>query len=73
MEPDPNPGPDPGHEHFFKIYWIFFYKAKLSNYLSSFFPLTFLLKLDEPFTVQEIFIIYIFGTVHIWVFIADFG
>ena len=55
MEPDPNPGPDPGHEHFFKIYWIFFYKAKLSNYLSSFFRLTFMLKLDEPFTVQEIF------------------
>jgi len=26
-----------------------------------------MLKLDEPFTVQEIFIIYIFSTVQIWV------
>ena len=52
---------------------FFLNKAKLSNYLSSFFSLTFMLKFDEPFTVQEIFIIYIFSTVQIWVFIADFG
>ena len=55
MEPDPNPGPDPGHEQFFKIYWIFFTKQNCQITFHLFFPLTFLLKLDEPFTVQEIF------------------
>ena len=41
----------PGHEHFFKIYWIFFHKAELSTYFSSFF----MLKLDKPFRDEEIF------------------
>ena len=46
--------PDPGN--FQKIYWIFC------------FCLIFMLKLDEPFRNQEIFIISLSSIVEIWVF-----
>ena len=42
--------PDPGHEHFLKIYWFFF----LSRIVYIIF-LLFMLKLDEPFRDQEFF------------------
>ena len=55
IDPDPDPG------HFFKIYWILFNK---------FFSLNFILKLDEPFRNEEIFIISLsfFSQVQIWGF-----
>ena len=58
--------PDPGHEYFFKIYWICFNNAELSN-IFLLVSLIFMLKLDEPFRVWEIFIISLFSTVQIWV------
>ena len=48
---------DPGH--FFKICY-FFNKAEFSNF-GLFFSLIFMLKLDEPFSYQEIFIIFLFS------------
>ena len=33
---------DPGHEHFYKIYWIFFHKAELVVNLFFFFSFFFL-------------------------------
>ena len=64
MYPDLNSDPDPGYFH--KIYWIFFNKAECSNFLSYFFSHIFLLKLDEPFRNQEIFLISLFSIVQIW-------
>ena len=55
-----NQDPDPGH--FFKIYGIYFNKAEFSKKLS----IIFMLKLDEPFRNQEIFIISLFSIVQIW-------
>ena len=52
--------PDPGHDYFFKIYGMFSNKAEFSNYFSSFSALCFMLKLNEPFKDQEIFIISLF-------------
>ena len=49
---------DPGH--FFKICEFFFNKAEFSN-LDLFFSLIFMLKLDKPFSDQEIFIISLFS------------
>ena len=49
--------PDPGH--FFKIYWIFLTKNNF-QLLVLFFSLIFILKLDEPFRNEEIFIISFF-------------
>ena len=49
MDPDLNPDPDPGYFH--KIYWIFFFnKAECSIFLSYFFRIFFLLKLN---TIQK--------------------
>ena len=45
--------PDPGHEHFLKIYWFFF----LSRIVYIIF-LLFMLKLDEPFRDQEFFLVF---------------
>ena len=42
---DPNPYPDLGQEHFFKIYWI----TRRIFLLFSFFLLIFMFKLDETF------------------------
>ena len=53
--------PDPGHELFFKIYWIF---LTTQNGLII-FTLIFMLKLKEQFRDQEIFIISLFSIVHI--------
>ena len=69
MDPDPNP--DPGY--FFKLYSIFITKQNF-----EIFCLIFMLKLDEPFRNQEIFIISLFSIVQIWVvkvnfFFAVFG
>ena len=54
-----DPDPDPGY--FFKIY-----KFVL------FFSLIFMLKLDEPFRNQEIFIISLFLIVQTWVWRVKF-
>ena len=50
---------DPDPSHFFKIYWIFLTK-KCSNFLLNIFSLIFILKLNEPFRHEEIFIISLF-------------
>ena len=50
--------PDPGHELFFKIYWIF---LTTQNGLII-FTLIFMLKLKEQFRDQEIFIISFFNS-----------
>ena len=71
---DLDPDPDPGY--FFKIYWIFFNKAKF-----SIFCLIFMLKLNEPFWNKEIFIIFLFfnssdlgfESVLFFIFFAVFG
>ena len=57
MDPDPDPC------YFFKIYWGFLTKI----FFVLFFSLIFMLKLDEPFRKQEIFIISLFSIVQIWV------
>ena len=46
--------PDPGHEHLFKIYWIFLTKQN-RQIIFLLFSLIFMLKLDEPFRDQEFF------------------
>ena len=48
-----------GHQHFWKVYWIFLIKAKLSNYLSSFFRL-FLCYLMNHSEIRKFFIISLF-------------
>ena len=52
MDPDPDPG-------------CYFRKANCSNFCLI-VSLIFKLKLDEPFRIQEIFIIFLFSIVQIW-------
>ena len=61
MDPDSDPG------HFFKIYWIFLTTKKF-KFSVLFFSLILILKLDEPFRNEEIFIISLFWKVQIWGF-----
>jgi len=56
--------PDPGH--FFKIYLIFLTKNNFQIFFLFSF-LIFILKLDEPFRNEEIFIIPLFSKVQILV------
>ena len=55
---------DPDPSHFFKIYWIFlllnFFNKKMFKFLLNIFSLIFILKLNEPFRHEEIFIISLF-------------
>ena len=51
-------GPDPGH--FFKIHWIFLTKDNFQIFVLL-FSLIFILKLDEPFKNEEIFIFSLFS------------
>ena len=50
MDPDPDPG------HFIKIYWT----KNNFQIFCLFFSLIFILKLDEPFRNEEIFLIFLF-------------
>ena len=65
MDPDLDPG------YFFKIYWIFLTKQNFKIFVLV-FSLIFMLKLDEPFRNQEIFIISLFLIVQIWVLRVNF-
>ena len=58
---DPNPDSDPDPGYFFKIYWI--YKKKILNFFLIFL-LIFMLKIDEAFRNQEIFMISLISIVH---------
>ena len=54
-----DPDLDPGHNHFFQIYWICYAKQNRKN-IFLLFTLIFILKLDEPMRDQQIFIIFPF-------------
>ena len=63
--------PDPDHEFFFYIYWIF-KQVRIFKLLFFLFSLICMLKLNEPFRDQEISIISFFSTVQIWGFRVNF-
>ena len=55
---DPHWKPDPGH--FFKIYFFFFKQKIIFQIFCFSFSHIFILKLDEPFRNEEIFIISVY-------------